>query len=44
LETWTAVLDDTLEVQPGVYVAVALVTCIPRPPPVRAEMRVEAHS
>jgi hypothetical protein len=43
-ETWTAVLDDTLEVQPGVYVAVALVTCSPQPPPVQAEMRVEARS
>jgi Intracellular proteinase inhibitor len=42
--TWTLVLDDTLDVEPGVYEALGIVTCIPRPPPVRVEVAVDARS
>src|SRR5918994_7340432 len=40
--TVTITLDDSLDVEPGVYEAVGIVTCVPRPPPVRLEVAVEA--
>ena len=43
-ETWTIKLDDRLDVEPGAYEAVGLVTCSPQPPPVRAIMAVKARS
>jgi Intracellular proteinase inhibitor len=42
--TWTVMLDDTLDVEPGAYEAVGIVTCIPPPPPVRVHVAVGANS
>lgn len=43
-ETWTIVLDDRLDVEPGAYEAVGVVTCSPQLPPVRVIMAVDARS
>ncbi len=41
-ESWTIVLDDTLDVEPGSYEAVAFLSCRPSPAPVRSRVVVES--
>ena len=41
--TWTITLDDTLDLEPGAYDAVGIVTCIAHPPLVRVDIAVEAR-
>ena len=42
--TWTIMLDDTLDVEPGAYEAIGIVTCKPQPPLVRVGVVVEART
>jgi hypothetical protein len=41
--TWTIALDGRLDVEPGAYEAVGVVTCNPRLPTARTTVTVEAH-